>query len=197
MGDTGFESATVCYRGGTTADRRVVGVARSHPAVLALLAGLITLAGYTNDEPADPEATSGTSATTTEPTETPTATEDATESPYGCYLHTRSERVPPELSNVTFPDNTVVHEVDVRGDNGVLLTGVTDLRFRAAVGQLRQQYSDPPFEIVGEEDVEDGGKAANWTGPSISEHWMVTDISEACPDNTEVRILWTSAGGSI
>jgi len=160
---------------------------------LALVAGLAALAGCTDDEPSVPPPET---STTTEPTETPTATEDITASPYGCYLHAESEPVPPELSNLSYPANTVIHEVEVRGDSGVLLTGVTDLRFRAAVGQMRQQYSDPPFEIVGEEDVEDDGKAANWTGPSVSGRWVITDISEACPGNTEVKVLWTSAGGS-
>ena len=165
-------------------------------AALVLVACLGLAAGCTDDEPGDPAASSETSATT-EPTETPTATEDVTASPYGCYLHARSERVPPELSNLSYPDNTVVHEVDVRGDAGVLLTGVTDLRFRATVVQMRQQYSDPPFEIVGEEGTENDGIAANWTGPSISGRWVVTDISDACPGNTEVKLLWISAGGSI
>lgn len=161
---------------------------------LAVVAGLMALAGCTDDEPS---ASPTDASTSTEPTEPPTATEDATASPYGCYLHAESEPVPPELSNLSYPANTVIHEVEVRGDSGVLLTGVTDLRFRAAVGQMRQQYSDPPFEIVGEEDVEDDGKAANWTGPSVSGRWVITDISEACPGNTEVKVLWTSAGGSI
>ena len=170
---------------------------RAHHAVatLATVAGLVVVAGCTDDEPSDPAATDGTSATT-EPTGTSAPTVDGTAAPQGCYLHARSERVPPELSNLSYPDNTVVHEVDVRGDSGVLLTGVTDRRFRAALVQLRQQYSDPPFEIVGEEETDDGGMAANWTGPSISGRWLVTDISEACPGNTEVTILWTSAGGS-
>jgi len=163
---------------------------------LAVVAGLMALAGCTDDEPSA-SPTDASTSTSTEPTEPPTATEDVTASPYGCYLHARSEMVPPELSNLAYPDHTVIHEVEVRGDSGVLLTGVTDLRFRAAVGQMRQQYSDPPFEIVGEEDVEDDGKAANWTGPSVSGRWVITDISEACPGNTEVKVLWTSAGGSI
>ena len=170
---------------------------RTHTAaaLLAVVMGLGALMGCTGDEPADPESTSGTSATT-ESTETPIPTVDGTAAPQACYLHARSEMVPPELSNLAYPNNTVIHEVDVRGDAGVLLTGVTDLRFRAAVAQLRQQYSDPPFEVVGEEETDDGGMAANWTGPSISGRWLVTDISAACPGDTEVTILWTSAGGS-
>ena len=163
---------------------------------LAVVTGLGALAGCTDDGPSASPSEASTSPST-EPTETATATEDVTVSPYGCYLHARSERVPPELSNLSYPDNTVIHEVELLGDSGVLLTGVTDLRFRAAVVQLRQQYSDPPFEIVGQEDVEGEGKAANWNGPSISGRWVVTDISAACPDNTKVKILWTSAGGSI
>ena len=175
-------------------------MSRSHPAaaMLAVVAALGAVAGCTDDEPStSPTDFSTSTSTSTEPTEPPTATEDATASPYGCYLHAESEPVPPELSNLSYPANTVIHEVEVRGDSGVLLTGVTDLRFRAAVGQMRQQYSDPPFEIVGEEDTEDDGKAANWTGPSVSGRWVITDISEACPGNTEVKVLWTSAGGSI
>jgi hypothetical protein len=61
---------------------------------------------------------------------------------------------------------------------------------------MRQRYSDPPFAIV-DIDRGEGAIGVNWTGPSISGRWVVTDISDTCPGDTEVKILWTSAGSSI
>ncbi len=170
------------------------------PAVLVacLAAGACTADGSPPAEAGGgPEGTATPEASSTRPTG-PASTTLPTDgpTPTGCYADVRSKRVPPELANLSYPDDTIVHNVDIRGDNGILLTGVTDLPFRRALRQMRQRYSDPPFGIVGTEDVE-GGIGANWTGPSISGRWVVTDISALCPGDTEVQILWTSAGSPI
>lgn len=168
---------------------------RRATAAVAVLTMCLAAAGCGTDDPGPPssteEQTSPTPPTTTEQS-SPT-TEPTTAS--GCFEDMTSEAIPPELSNVSFPDRTIVYDVDVRGDNGVLLTGVTNLLFRAAVYQMRESYSDPPFGIIGTDEGEDA-VGANWSGPGISGRWVISDISAVCPGDTEVKILWTS-GGSL
>lgn len=138
------------------------------------------------------EAASGSSDL---PTELPTETEpveDPTER-VPCARDVTEVKIPPVLSNLSYPDRTIVYDVEVLGENGIRVTGVSDLRFSAAREQMRIGYSKLPFEIV-DEDRGLTAFAANWTGPSITGRWLVTDISEECPGNTEVRILWTPDG---
>ncbi len=167
---------------------------RRTAAAAAVLAGSLGAAGCTDDEqlPDGPTAVQSTAANgepTTSPT-TPSATDPAAQE---CYTDAEEERFPPALNNLSFPDRTIIYDVEVRGDNGILLTGVTDVLFRASAFQMRQRYSDPPFEIIGfdEGDTELG---ANWSGPSISGRWVVSDLSPTCPGDTQVTMLWTSQG---
>jgi len=163
-------------------------------AVVAALAACLGAGGCTDDgEPAgDPSATQ-TAAATSPTTSAPTTPSTSPTAASGCYDDVSPARVSPALNNLKFPDDTIVYAADVRGDLGVLLTGVTEVSFRASAFQMRQRYSDPPFEIVGFDQAEDA-LAANWVGPSISGRWVVSDISERCPDNTEIQLLWTSQG---
>ncbi|CAN5670409.1 hypothetical protein BH24ACT11_BH24ACT11_09890 [soil metagenome] len=129
------------------------------------------------------------------PTELPTDDEPVEEptDQVPCTTDVTEVKIPAVLSNLSYPDRTIVYDVEVLGENGIRVTGVTDLRFSAAREQMRIRYSKLPFEIV-DEDRGLTAFAANWTGPSITGRWLVTDISETCPGNTEVRILWTSDG---
>ena len=139
------------------------------------------------DSTATPEAPTETPS---EPTETPTET--PTDSPV-CHPEATEVSIPPEMGNLVFPERTVIFDVDVRGDSGTVLTGVTDLLYRAAAAQMRKRYSAPPFSILNLDEIE-GALGAVWLGPGISGRWQVTDISDTCPGDTEVRVLWTSAG---
>ncbi len=181
-------------------------------AVASGLALCLVLAGCTGDDAS--AARSGESSTTgsgstsapsesSEPSESssesssePTPDEETTADPsqdVKCSDDVNETRIPPELSNLSYPDSTVVYEVEVLGENGVRVTGVTDLRYNLAKQQMERRYSKLPFEIVSL-DQAPNSFGANWTGPSITGRWVVSDISGACPGDAEVRILWTDDG---
>lgn len=130
-----------------------------------------------------------------EPDDEPTASEPSSASPTqaACFDDVTGAAIPPELSNLMYPDLTIVYNVDVRGDNGVMVTGVTSELFQTAVRQMRLSYQAPPFSIVSTAEG-DTAYGATWEGPSISGRWEVSDISSVCPGNTQVRILWTADG---
>jgi hypothetical protein len=168
------------------------------PRLAAVLAGVVaslSLTACSGDGPAPPDDGGDATATTETPTATPTETptETPTDVSPVCYPAAEEVSIPPEMGNLLFPERTVIFNVDERGDNGVVLTGVTDLLYRAAASQMRKRYSSPPFSILDLDEIE-GALGAVWLGPSISGRWQVTDISESCPGDTEVRVLWTSAG---
>lgn len=137
-------------------------------------------------------ATTPTESSTTRGHQQPPSSTGAT-AVSGCFADVREAQVPAVLNNLAFPDRTVVYDVDEHGDNGIVLTGVTDTAFRASAAQMRARYTDPPFEVVGY-DTAESALGANWSGPSISGRWVVSDISATCRGDTEVKILWTSQG---
>ncbi len=180
-------------------------------AVAAGLAASLVLAGCTGGDNAsaarsdESTTTTGADGSTSAPSESPespesssepTPDEETTADPaqdVKCSDDVTETRIPPELSNLSYPDGTVVYEVEVLGENGVRVTGVTDLRYNLAKHQMERRYSRLPFEIVSL-DQAPNSFGANWTGPSITGRWVVNDISGACPGDTEVRILWTGDG---
>lgn len=185
---------------------------RLAPAAVAGLSAAVLLAGCTGQSsapaaeptespavatPSEPPSTSrgATDETTAIETELPTDEQPVDEptEDLPCSSDVTETKIPAVLGNLSYPNRTVVYDVEVLGENGVRVTGVTDLRFNAAREQMRIRYSKLPFEIV-DEDRGLTAFAANWTGPSITGRWLVTDISEVCPGETEVRILWTSDG---
>lgn len=159
-------------------------------AAAGVVASLV-LAACTEDGSTPPDDGGDSAATAETPTEPPTET--PTDVPPVCSRSAEEVSIPPEMGNLVFPERTVIFDVDERGDNGVVLTGVTDLLYRAAAAQMRRLYSSPPFSILDLDEIE-GALGAVWLGPSISGRWQVTDISDTCPGDTEVRVLWTSAG---
>ena len=170
--------------------RRAVAAAGSMVACLALW-GCSESDGATTTTPS-----TETPSTPSEPADETTPTEpsdgDSPTQPQ-CFDDVTGAAIPPELSNLTYPDLTIVYSVEVRGDNGVLVTGVTNELFHSAVRQMRVSYQEPPFSIVGTEEG-DTAYGATWDGPSISGRWEVSDIASVCPGDTQVRILWTADG---
>ncbi len=158
--------------------------------LLGMLAILAVSAGCDEDDPGPPGASSEPTTPATEsatPTETPTELDR-------CFDDVTVVPLPTELVDLPFPDRTKVYRVEVRGDNGVISTGVTDQSFRTTASQMRFRYQERPFTIVGF-DKNEVALGANWTGRSTSGRWVVEDITPICPGDTEVTILWTSAGG--
>lgn len=161
---------------------------RRRPAATAVgavagLAALMAGAGCGGDS----RSATPTDQPPTSPPETPTQVDR-------CYPDVTVTPVPEQLEDLPLPDRTKVYVVEERGDNGVIITGVTDQPFRSSASLMRARYREPPFTIVGY-DRNATAFGANWTGRSISGRWVLTDITPLCPGDTEVKILWTSAGG--
>ncbi|MDQ3591364.1 MAG: hypothetical protein M3386_00455 [Actinomycetota bacterium] len=147
--------------------------------------------GSTEETPKPPEPGDGGTGSTEPPADDDATTEPAPD--VGCSKDVTETKIPAELSNLSYPDRTVVYRVEVLGENGVRVIGVTDLAYHVAREQMRRSYSRSPFDIV-DEDRGVTAFGANWTGPSITGRWVVSNISEVCPGDTEVEILWTADG---
>lgn len=185
--------------------------ATAHPVALGRVSALVLALGLGLSACADDASGTGgagDSAATESSSAPPDSTEDSSTEPelptdeepddeptpaVECSADVTEAKIPAELSNLSYPDRTIVYGVEVLGENGVRLTGVTDLGFDAAREQMRRRYSRLPFDIV-DEDIGAGAFGANWTGPSITGRWLVSDVSAVCAGETEVRILWTADG---
>lgn len=89
-----------------------------------------------------------------------------------------------------FPDQTVVYDAEDRGEQGVILTGVSKLPFKDVLAALNGPAQDAGFKIT-EGETEDHDAEANWSGNGYRGRWAIRE-SGSCEGETVVQVLAAS-----
>jgi hypothetical protein len=84
------------------------------------------------------------------------------------------------------PSGTVVFNVEDRGGDGVVATGVTATRFDDALHAMNAARRSG-FKVI-EGETEEGDAEANWTGNGFTGRWAIKK-SATCPGETVVQLL--------
>jgi hypothetical protein len=144
------------------------------PAVVATLLVLPTACGGGDSDkaPGDPDGRGFSAAA-----DTSTCVKDATEvtsTPDGF------------AAGFPLPRGTVVFNVEDRGEDGVIATGVTATSFDDVLAAMNSAKK-AGFEVTSGETEEDDAEA-NWTGNGFTGRWAIKK-SATCPGETVVQLL--------
>ncbi len=86
-----------------------------------------------------------------------------------------------------FPDKTVVYHAEDRGQEGVIVTGVTSLPFPQVLAELNGPAQDAGFKVSNGE-TEEHDAEANWTGHGFRGRWAIRESAQ-CAGETVVQVL--------
>lgn len=89
-----------------------------------------------------------------------------------------------------FPAETVVYDAEDRGEQGVILTGITTLPFKDVLAAMNGPAQDAGFKVTNGE-TEDHDAEANWTGNGYRGRWAIRE-SGTCDGETVVQVLAAS-----
>ncbi|GAA1952062.1 hypothetical protein GCM10009798_09140 [Nocardioides panacihumi] len=84
------------------------------------------------------------------------------------------------------PKDTVVFNIEDRGADGVIATGVTTTRFDDVLTAMNDSQQ-AGFKVTSGETEEDDAEA-NWTGNGFTGRWAIKK-SATCPGETVVQLL--------
>jgi hypothetical protein len=90
-------------------------------------------------------------------------------------------------SDFPMPAQTVVYSVEDRGEDGVVVTGVTDLAFKDVLAALNGPAQDAGYKATSGE-TEERDAEANWEGNGYRGRWAIRE-SAHCPGETVVQVL--------
>lgn len=153
---------------------------RRSPALLASFAAVAILAGGCGGAASgDPDAEHG------QHTAADTATCRAEATPV------KPSAYPAALpSDFPFPTRTVVYDVEDRGKDGVIATGVTDEPFKKVLADLNGPTQRAGYKVTSGE-TEEHDAEANWTGHGHHGRWAIRE-SATCRGETVVQVLAAS-----
>ena len=86
-----------------------------------------------------------------------------------------------------FPDGTVVHGAEDRGDSGTIVTGVVARDFRDVLDFMNQDVVEAGFAIESGE-TEDDDAEAEWSGNGYRGRWAIRE-SGSCAGETVIQVL--------
>lgn len=89
-----------------------------------------------------------------------------------------------------FPGRTIVYNVEDRGGDGVIATGVTDEPFAAVLADLNGPAQRAGYKVTSGE-TEEHDAEANWTGHGHHGRWAIR-ASATCDGETVVQVLATA-----
>jgi hypothetical protein len=129
--------------------------------------------GHSDADAGDPNAAGGFAAAA----DTTTSVNDATA------VTTTADGYP---AGFPLPAGTVVFNIEDRGPDGVIATGVTATPFDDALDAMNAAKKDG-FEVTGGETEADDAEA-NWTGNGFIGRWAIKK-SATCPGQTIIQLL--------
>lgn len=150
---------------------------RARPGIGLVAAALLLVPSGCGGGDSDPEAHEGDAGEFSAAADTDTCVKDATavaSMPHGY------------PTSFPLPAGTVVFNVEDRGDDGVIATGVTATRFDDVLAAMNATQ-DAGFDITGGETEEDDAEA-NWTGNGYVGRWTIKR-SRSCPAETVIQLL--------
>lgn len=86
-----------------------------------------------------------------------------------------------------FPTRTVVYDVQDRGSDGVIASGVTDEPFKQVLADLNGPAQQAGYRVTTGE-TEEHDAEANWTGHGHHGRWAIRE-SPSCAGETVVQVL--------
>ena len=86
-----------------------------------------------------------------------------------------------------FPARTVVYDVEDRGKDGVIASGVTDEPFKQVLADLNGPAQKAGYQVTSGE-TEEHDAEANWTGHGHHGRWAIR-ASASCSGETVVQVL--------
>jgi hypothetical protein len=86
-----------------------------------------------------------------------------------------------------FPTRTVVYDVEDRGSDGVIATGVTDEPFKRVLADLNGPAQQAGYRVTTGE-TEEHDAEANWKGRGHHGRWAIRE-SATCSGETVVQVL--------
>jgi hypothetical protein len=85
------------------------------------------------------------------------------------------------------PDGTVLYNVEDRGEEGVVTTGVTTTAFKDVLSALNGPAQKAGFTVTdGETEAHDA--EANWSGSGYTGRWAIRE-SSSCAGETVIQLL--------
>ena len=88
------------------------------------------------------------------------------------------------------PPQTVVYDTEDRGEEGTIVTGITDLPFKEVLAALNGPAQDAGYKVTNGE-TEEHDAEANWEGNGYRGRWAIRE-SATCPGETVVQVLATT-----
>jgi uncharacterized lipoprotein len=92
-----------------------------------------------------------------------------------------------------FPPDTIVYDVEDRGDQGTIVTAVSKAPFKAILDFLNHQVADAGF-VVESGETEDHDAEAEWAGNDHRGRWAIRE-SAHCPGETVIQVLAAETSG--
>ncbi len=86
-----------------------------------------------------------------------------------------------------FPPETVVYDVEDRGDAGTIVSAISSAPFDDILSYLNNEVVDAGFEIEGGE-TEEHDAEAEWRGADFHGRWAIRE-SVTCPGETSIQVL--------
>lgn len=90
-------------------------------------------------------------------------------------------------SDFPFPDGTVVYHAEDRGEDGIVVTGISGKPLEDVLAALNGPAQDAGFKVTSGE-TEEHDAEANWSGNGYRGRWAIRESSE-CPGETVVQVL--------
>ncbi len=162
---------------------------RGHPTAVALLAALLVAGTASCGGEEQPSASEPTEQTDSDSAEagagaaadvtTCTDEAEAAPTPYG-------DRFPGDWP---FPPESVVFNVEDRGDDGTIVTAVTSSDFQTVLDFMNGEVVDAGYAIE-EGETEEHDAEAEWEGNGFRGRWAIRE-SANCEGETVVQVLST------
>ncbi len=86
-----------------------------------------------------------------------------------------------------FPPDTVVYNVEDRGDAGTIVSAISSSPFQDILSYLNNDVAAAGFEIESGE-TEDHDAEAEWRGTDFHGRWAIRE-SATCPGETSIQVL--------
>lgn len=112
---------------------------------------------------------------------------DKAADPGTCLAKATPVALPASFPAFPFPHGTVVFNVEDRGADGIIASGITKSPLKQVLADLNGPAQKAGYKVThGETEAHDA--EANWTGHGFIGRWAIKD-SVACPGEVSIQVL--------
>lgn len=166
---------------------------RYRVAVAASVATATALLGACSSGTTTADARSDSSAGSATETDVPAAHETASVPAGGPICSADATPAPTPYSDKTpsslpLPPDTVIYNVDDRGNTGVVLTGVSAQPLDTVRDFMNTAWPKAGYKLL-EGETEELDAESNWVTAGFTGRWAIKDLGTECPGETFVQVL--------